>query len=91
MSDVKKPSTSVLSLKRLEEIKRMLEERDVSNVNDIISQICEIMKFDPNYRKGLYKPENREAVRAWREKKSKELNISVSMIANGKYKERIST
>jgi len=78
MSEKKASSVSAMSLKRLQDIRRLLEENKIHNVDDIITGICDIMKFDPNYRKGMYSQQHKERMRAWRAKKTKDLEIQVA-------------
>ncbi len=80
---------SVMSKKRLQEIRQLLEGNEISNIDDIMKGICEIMKFNPDYAKNKYTPERNQKHQEWRYKKAEELGVSVSMIANGKYKKRL--
>jgi hypothetical protein len=83
-------SSATLSNKRLESIRRELEENGVSDVDLVISCICRAMNFDPaTYRKGCYTRENYERLKAWRVRKAHELGISVSAVARGKYRRQV--
>jgi len=90
MNEETKPTISVMSKKRLEQIKEMLSSYlQESEVEEAISKICEIMKFSPDYAKHRYSAEMNKKHQEWRYKKAEELGVSVSMIANGKYKRRL--
>lgn len=82
-----KPTLSILSNKRLSEIKAcLIKHYGDEKIDEVIEEICEIMRFNPDYRKGLYNPAHKERAAKWRERKAAEYGVSVSMVANGKYK-----
>lgn len=82
-----KPTLSILSNKRLADIKACLVKHyGEDKIDEVIEEICEIMRFNPDYRKGLYNPAHKERAAKWRERKAAEHGVSVSMVANGKYK-----
>ena len=85
--ETKKPTVSILSNKRLNAIRTtLLEFMTEDDVTKAIEKICDIMKFNPDYAKSMYNPKKYESIQLWRNKKAQELGVSVSMIANGKYK-----
>ena len=87
MSETKAPTMCVMSIKRLNAIKEILAKRiDVNMTDEIMKEICEVINFNPDYSKGRNAAGNNEKIKEWRERKAKEYGVSVSMVANGKYK-----
>jgi hypothetical protein len=84
MSEEKKATTSVLSLKRLNKIHDTLKEyMDDTDVDEVIERICEIMKFDPNYAKGRYTPESGKRFVEWQKKRVQELGVTQGQYRRG--------
>lgn len=79
----KKPSLSILSNKRLNEIKQALIQRGMVDVDGAIADICEIMKFNPDYAKGKYTPESGQRFMQWQRKRVAELGINQSQYRKG--------
>lgn len=74
---VKKPSLSILSNKRLNEIKEVLIRRYGSeNIDATINDICEIMKFDHDYAKNKYTQEKGRKNAEYMRRKAQELGTT---------------
>lgn len=73
--EVKKPQVSIMSKKRLDEIKNtIIAKYGEDGIDDIIENICNIMKFNPE--KSTYTPEKGQKFMEWRKKRAEELGIS---------------
>ena len=87
MSETKAPTMCVMSIKRLNAIKDILAKRiDDQSTEEIMKEICDVINFNPDYSKGRNAAGNNEKIKEWRERKANEYGVSVSMVANGKYK-----
>lgn len=89
MAENKAPSTSVMSKKRYHEIEEALRVAIPDPVQhaEIMSRICEIMKYDPT--KSMYTPEVKERSMKWRRKKAEELGVTTYVTSGMKaYYER---
>jgi hypothetical protein len=71
----KTPSVSLMSKKRLEEIKDAIIARyGEEDIDELIEEICEIMKFDRDRK--TYTPDKGKKFMEWRKKRAEELGIS---------------
>ena len=85
---IRKPTLSIMSNRRLNAIKEALISRyGEEEIEKTMSEICEIIKFNKDYRKASHNPAHKERASKWRERKAEEYGVSVSMVANGKYKQ----
>jgi len=74
--EIKKPSSCVMSLKRINQIKEiMIRYYGEKDVDKVIHEICEAINFNPDYAKGRYTPEIGKRFTEWRTaKKSSNLD-----------------
>jgi hypothetical protein len=71
----KKSNVSLMSKKRLSEIKDAIVMRHGEDgIDELMNQICEIMKFDPG--KKTYDPEKGKYFMEWRKKRAEELGVT---------------
>lgn len=85
--ETKKPTQCIMSFKRLKQIREIITKYYGDEKADgVMSDICDAINFNPDYAKNMYNPDKSEKLQQWRYKKAQEVGVSVSMIANGKYK-----
>lgn len=84
MEQPRKPSASVMSKKKLNEIGDALKEliTDEAMLTLAMERICEIMKFDPNEKR--YTKEMGKRTVAWRQKKAQELGVTTYELSGRK-------
>jgi len=78
MSEEKrKPTACIMSFKRLNDIKRLLEQHNVNDVEQIMEEICEVINFNPDYRKGMYTKEHGQRMAEYKRRKAAEQGKSI--------------
>jgi len=82
--ETKKPSSCVMSLKKLNQVKDVLiRYYGENNVENVIDEICQTINFDPNYSKGRYTPEIGKRFVEWQQRRVDELGITQSQYRKG--------
>ena len=74
----KSNSLSVLSMKRLNEIRQaLINIYGEDHIDDAIKHIVDIMKFNPDYRKGMYTKEKGQKMAEYKRRKAAEQGKSI--------------
>ncbi len=86
-ASVKKPTLCIMSLKRLNSIKTILENKyGPDHINDVMQEICQAINFNPDYAKGRYTPDLGRKHGEWQKNRAAELGISQFQYRRGDYK-----
>jgi len=78
----KRPTMSFMSKRKYVEMQQFIHascEKEVAE--SICRKICEVMRFDPDV--GLYSKKKVKQVTEWRERKAKELGLTVAQVRRG--------